>query len=103
LTPTPVPKLQLRLYLVSGAPNSIAARANLAAILAGVSVDAYSLEIVDIAEDPHRAIADGIMVTPTLLKRGLAPLTIVGSLSDTKRVADALGLESSVAGAGSHV
>lgn len=98
-----MPRLQLRLYIVSGAPNSIAARGNLAAILAGLSADAYSLEIVDIAADPHRAIADGILVTPTLLKRGPSPMTIVGSLSDTKRVVDALGLEPVPAGAGGDV
>lgn len=91
--------LQLRLYLVSGAPNSIAARANLSAILSGLSADSYSLEVVDIAADPHRAIADGILVTPTLLKCAPSPVqTIVGSLSDTKRVVDALGLVPVLAG-----
>ena len=93
-------KLHLRLYVVSGAPNSIAARANLTAILSGLGADDYTLDVVDIAEDPKRAIADGIMVTPTLLKRSPEPQqTIVGSLSDQKRVVDALGIAPVTAGA----
>ena len=47
--------LQLRLYVVSGAPNSIAARANLADALAGLGADAYALEVVDCAAEPQRA------------------------------------------------
>ena len=85
--------MKLCLYVVSGAPNSIAARANLANILSGVGKDSYSLEIVDCVQDPHRALADGVFVTPTLLKTSPQPLqTIVGSLSDRGSVVAALGL-----------
>ena len=88
-------KLLLRLYIVAGAPNSIAARANLASILAGVSASAYTLEIVDCLADPHRALAEGVLVTPTLIKSAPEPAqTIIGSLSDRRSVIAALGLDS---------
>ena len=83
----------LRLYVVAGAPNSIAARANLAAILAPVGTENYVLEIVDCITDPHRALKEGVLVTPTLVKLAPDPTqTIVGSLSDRQGVAAALGL-----------
>ena len=86
--------MKLCLYVVSGAPNSIAARANLTSILSGVGKEAYSLEIVDCVQDPHRALADGVFVTPTLLKMAPTPQqTIVGSLSDRGSVIAALGLK----------
>ena len=86
-------RLLLRLYVVAGAPNSIAARANLVAILAAVGKENYALEIVDCVTDPHRALKEGVLVTPTLMKVAPEPSqTIVGSLSDRSSVAAALGL-----------
>ena len=83
----------LRLYVVAGAPNSIAARANLAAILAPLGKENYALEIVDCVTDPHRALKEGVLVTPTLVKLAPEPTqTIVGSLSDRSSVAATLGL-----------
>lgn len=79
---------------MSGAPNSIAARSNLADILAPLGKDAYSLEVVDCVADPHRALADGVLVTPTLVKNAPKPeQTIIGSLADRKWVIAALGLD----------
>lgn len=85
--------LTLRLYVVGGAPNSIAARANLSSLLAAVDPAAYSLEVVDCLTEPRRALEDGVFVTPTLRKLGPAPTqTIIGSLSDSAAVRQALGL-----------
>jgi len=86
-------KLSLRLYVVSGAPNSIAARANLGAILNRLAQDSYTLEVVDCISNPHRALAEGVFVTPTLLKLSPEPTqTIVGSLANRDGVVAALGL-----------
>jgi circadian clock protein KaiB len=53
----------------------------------------YRLEIVDCLADPRRALADGVLVTPTLLKLSPPPRqTLVGSLSDLSRVRSVLGL-----------
>jgi circadian clock protein KaiB len=85
-------KLSLRLYVVSGAPNSITARANLLEILAELEHDSYAVEVVDCIADPRRALADGIIVTPTLMKVAPEPRrTVVGTLSDRRSVLDVLG------------
>lgn len=87
------PTLVLRLYVVSGAPNSVAARANLSQILSRLHPSAYTLEIVDCIAEPRRALDDGIFVTPALVKLDPAPAqTIIGSLSDQGRVIASLGL-----------
>lgn len=86
----------LRLYVVAGAPNSTAARSNLASILSTVEPDSYALEIVDCMADPKRALNEGVLVTPTLVKEGPEPAqTIVGALTDRSSVRAALGLENS--------
>jgi circadian clock protein KaiB len=89
-----VAKLLLRLYVIAGAPNSIAARANLTAILSAIGPDSFELEVVDCIADPQRALAEGVLVTPTLVKAAPDPTqTIIGSLSDRSLVVSALGLK----------
>jgi circadian clock protein KaiB len=83
--------LQLRLYVAGSAPNSVRAIANVRAIC-GEHFAGHKLEIVDMLKDPRRALADGIIVTPTLLK--LLPLPagrVIGDLSDTLQVLLILG------------
>lgn len=89
---TAAAKLSLRLYVVSGAPNSITARANLFEILSELEPDSYSVEVIDCIADPRRALTDGVIVTPTLVKVAPEPQrTVVGTLSDRRSVLDALG------------
>lgn len=84
--------VELRLYVAGEAPNSVRALANLQALLAGHE-GAYRLEVVDVLESPLRALTDGILLTPTLVKSAPAPAwKLVGDLSDTGRVRAALGL-----------
>ena len=93
---TDLKRLQLRLYIVGGAPNSISARSNLAAILSAVPRDSYTLEVVDCLLEPHRALAEGVLVTPTLVRLAPAPVqTIIGSLSNRLAVTASLGLPQS--------
>jgi circadian clock protein KaiB len=85
------PTLCLRLYVAGHAPNSVRAIANCRAICDEHFAAGHQLEIVDLLEHPNRAVADGIIVTPTLLK--LLPLPVqrvIGSLSDTNQVLQAL-------------
>lgn len=85
-------ELLLRLYIVGHAPNSVLAVANARAICDEHFASGYELEIVDLLQDPDRALADGIIVTPTLLK--VAPLParkIIGNLADKTQVLLALG------------
>ena len=85
------PALRLRLYIAGSAPNSLRAIANCRAICDEHFASGHELEIVDLLEYPKRALADGIIVTPTLLK--LLPLPaqrLIGTLSDTNQVLLAL-------------
>ena len=88
----------LRLYVVGGAPNSVQAIANLEAICREYLKDGHRLEIVDVMEHPRRAMAEGVIVTPSLAK--LSPLpaaNVVGNLSDRNKVLLALGIKRAAA------
>lgn len=85
------PTLRLRLYTAGHAPNSVRAIANCRAICDEHFPSGHELEIVDLLEHPKRAAADGVIVTPTLLK--LLPLPVkrvIGSLGDTNQLLLAL-------------
>jgi circadian clock protein KaiB len=84
----------LRLYVAGDAPNSTRARANLRRILTDVDPSYYRLEVIDCLEEPLRALDDGVLVTPTLVRIQPQPSqTVVGSLSALDRVADALEID----------
>lgn len=83
----------LRLYIAGGAPNSVQAIANLEAICQEYLKDGYKLEVVDVLEHPGRAMAEGVLVTPSLAKLSPQPTAnVVGNLSDKSKVLLALGL-----------
>jgi circadian clock protein KaiB len=83
--------VHLRLYVSGNAPNSVAAIANAKAICAEHFASRHDLEIVDLLMEPLRALPDGIIVTPTLIKLLPLPvLRIVGNLSDRHQVLLAL-------------
>jgi circadian clock protein KaiB len=83
----------LRLYVAEGAPNSVQAIANLEAICREYLPDGHRLEVVDVLEDPQRAMTEGVLVTPSLAKLSPVPAaTVVGNLSDKAKVLLALGL-----------
>jgi circadian clock protein KaiB len=83
----PKPRLVLRLYVAGTAPNSIRAIANARAICDQHFAARHTLEIVDLLVEPGRALADGIIVTPTLLKASPSPVQrLVGNLNDLEQV-----------------
>lgn len=83
----------LRLYVAGSAPNSQRAWQNLR-ILFEENLNAnYELEIVDVLEEPLRALEDNVLLTPTLRKLAPPPMAqIVGDLSDGPSVLAALGI-----------
>lgn len=84
----------LRLYVAGQSPNSTLAAANLAAICQRHLTGRHTLEIVDVLQEPQRALTDGVVVTPTLLKISPSPeVRIIGALSETGLVLLALGLK----------
>lgn len=81
------PGLLLRLYVAGNAPNSLRAIANARRICNEHFAAGHQLEIVDLLQFPSRALEDGIIVTPTLLKLlPLPTLRVIGDLSDTNEV-----------------
>jgi len=92
-------RFKFRLYIAGDAQNSVQARANLVALCRAHLPDRHDIEVVDVFREPERALADGILMTPTLIKLAPspAPRRIVGTLSQTQPVLQALGLEAVVA------
>jgi circadian clock protein KaiB len=84
--------VHLRLYVAGNAPNSLSAIANAKAICLEHYTDNWELEIVDLMEQPLRALADEIIVTPTLLRLQPLPMRrVIGNLNDLGQVFLALG------------
>lgn len=88
-------KFRFRLYVAGDAQNSAQAVANLTALCRAYLRDRHSIEVVNVFREPKRARADGIFMTPTLVKLAPspAPRRIVGTLSQTLPVLQTLGLE----------
>ena len=84
---------KFRLYTADGTHNSAQALANLTAMCQSHARDQYEIEVVDVFREPGRALADGIRMTPTLIKLSPAPTCrIVGALNETQNVLMTLGL-----------
>ncbi len=80
---TPDGPIALRLFVVTNTPRSMLALENLGAALDEWPENKFSLAVVDVFEAPERALADGVLVTPTLFApRGARRL--VGDLSEKK-------------------
>jgi circadian clock protein KaiB len=87
---------KFRLYVAGDAQNSVDAIANLTAICRKYLPGRYDIEVMDVFVEPLRALADGIFMTPTLVKLAPAPVRrIIGTLSKTQLVLEAIGLEAS--------
>ena len=85
---------KFRLYVAGATQNSAHATANLNALCRAYLPDRYDIEVVDVFREPKRALADGILMTPTLVKLAPSPVQrIVGTLSQTQTVLQALGLK----------
>ena len=85
---------KFRLYVTSNVQNSRQAILNLEALCKTYLPDRHDIEIVDVLKDPKRALADGILMTPTLVTLAPSPMRrIVGTLNQTEPILQALGLE----------
>lgn len=86
--------LLLRLYVAGDAANSLSAIANAKAICETHFKAQYKIEIVDMLRQPIRAMADGVVVSPTLIR--VAPLParrLIGNLNNTSQVLQILAAE----------
>jgi circadian clock protein KaiB len=84
---------KFRLYVAGDTQNTAQAVANLIALCRAELPDRHDIEIVNVYEEPKRALGDGIFMTPTLIKLMPSPVQrIVGTLSETPLLLHALGL-----------
>lgn len=90
---TKAANFKFRLFVAGGTPNSAEALDNLTVLCEICLPHQHEIEIVDVFREPARALAEGIFMTPTLLRLEPAPVTkVVGTLSNTEMVHRALGL-----------
>ncbi len=86
-------KFKLYLYMSGETPPSVAGAYNLRVLLDKELKGQYSLEVINVLDNPQRAEEDNILATPTLIKASPPPeKRVVGDLSDKERVLTALGL-----------
>jgi circadian clock protein KaiB len=82
----------LKLYIMGNSTKSQRAITNLFRICREELNDRYTVEIIDVLEQPQVAEQDKILVTPTLIKQLPPPLQrIIGDMSNTQKVL--LGLD----------
>ena len=83
--------VELVLYYTPPWPSSMKARRNLEKILKGYEAEAVHLTVRDLGEHPDLAERDGVVFSPTLIKRSPgAPVWMLGDLSDSTAVTDLL-------------
>jgi circadian clock protein KaiB len=84
---------KFRLYVAGDTQNSVQALANLTAICLEYLPDRHEIEVVDLLRQPKRALADGVLMTPTMVLLAPTPIIkIVGTLSQKRTVLRTLGL-----------
>ena len=82
-----------KLYMAGDSSNSARALANLRALCKKHLPECHQIEIVDVLKEPLKALDDGIIVTPTLVKVSPAPIKkIIGDLGAPDKILAALGL-----------
>ena len=84
---------QLRLYVAGQTPKSLAAFSNLKKICESHLNGRYSIEVIDLVQQPQLSRGDQILAIPTLVRKLPQPVRkIIGDLSDTNRVLVGLDL-----------
>ncbi len=84
----------LRLFITGASINSIRAITNLKQICETYLPGNYSLEIIDVHQQPELAEEEQLIALPLLVK--IAPLPerrMIGDLSETQRVLSGLGIK----------
>ena len=86
--------IHLRLYVAGHSELSERATVNARALCDELG-DGCELEIVDVIARPEIAAEDGVVTTPTLVRRTPSPeRRLIGDLSDRTLIAQRLGLAS---------
>jgi len=84
---------ELRLYVAGQTQRSRTALSNLKKICEDHLQERYSIEVIDLLEQPQLSRGDQILAIPTLVRKLPKPMRkIIGDLSDTERVLIGLDL-----------
>jgi circadian clock protein KaiB len=85
-TLAPAEVWELRLYVAGQTPKSVGAFANLKKVCEEHLPGPYTIEVVDLIQQPQLAAGDQIVAIPTLVRKLPEPLRkIVGDLSNTEK------------------
>jgi circadian clock protein KaiB len=77
---------ELRLYVAGQTPKSMLAFANLKKICEEHLPGKFTIEVVDLLENPQLAAGDQILAIPTLVRKLPQPIRkIIGDLSNTEK------------------
>jgi circadian clock protein KaiB len=83
----------LRLYVAGQTPKAVRAFANLRKICEEHLAGRYTIEVIDLIENPQLGRGDQILALPTLVRRLPEPIKkIIGDLSNAERVLVGLDL-----------
>jgi circadian clock protein KaiB len=82
-----------RLYVAGSSQRSLRAVKKIKEICEKELSGHYTLEIIDLYQQPARAIADQIVAAPTLVRRLPEPIRLVGDLSDDQKVLSLFNLQ----------
>ncbi len=78
---------ELRLYVAGHTPKSVTALNNLKRYCEEHLKGHYSIEIIDLMENPQLAQGDQILAVPTLVRKVPVPMRkIIGDLSNEEKV-----------------
>jgi len=93
--PEPALRYVLRLYVIAGSPASRRAVSNLRAVCDEQLDGRYTLEVIDLREQPALAGERDILAIPTLVRELPPPAQrLIGDLSNRDRLLLALDLDS---------
>ncbi|HEV7606325.1 MAG TPA: circadian clock protein KaiB [Steroidobacteraceae bacterium] len=83
----------LKLYVAGQTPKAVRAFSNLRKICEEHLEGRYSIEVIDLVENPQLGRGDQILALPTLVRHLPTPIKkIIGDLSNTERVLVGLDL-----------
>jgi circadian clock protein KaiB len=92
---------ELRLYVAGFTPKAVTAFTNLKRICENNLAGRYTIEIIDLVENPALAEGDEILAVPTLVRKLPEPIKrIIGDLSDDARVLVGLNIRPQRPGGG---
>ena len=85
---------QLYLYIAGQTPKSVTALSNIKKYAEEYLKGKYTIEIIDLLEDPKRARSEEIFAVPTLLRKFPEPIRkIIGDLSNEEKVLVGLNIK----------